>query len=163
MPVQAISLKSYILLVLSVLMFFPKNFVFFVMSWCTSGVGLQVLPFIDNRQMGRTHRFQRFSCFCQFCFVTIFVFVYFLTIAIKLYFKKENVTKTTNRNWTVSLIMIKTILFKIITIYRKILNLCSINILKVNHCCPFLSTRDICLVTYRPSWLVLNKINLPSR
>ena len=22
--------------------------VFFVMSWCTSGVGLQVLPFIDN-------------------------------------------------------------------------------------------------------------------
>jgi len=24
------------------------SLVYFVMSWCTSGVGLQVLPFIDN-------------------------------------------------------------------------------------------------------------------
>ena len=31
------------------------------MSWCTSGVGLQVLPCIDNSHLGSIHRFQRFS------------------------------------------------------------------------------------------------------
>jgi len=36
--------------------------VFFVISWCTSGVGLQVLPFIDNTHLGSIPRFQRFSC-----------------------------------------------------------------------------------------------------
>ena len=33
------------------------------MSWCTSGVKLQVLPFIDDRYLGSMLRFQRFSCF----------------------------------------------------------------------------------------------------
>jgi len=33
------------------------------MSWCTSGVGLQVLPFIDKRHLGSIHRFQWFACF----------------------------------------------------------------------------------------------------
>ena len=27
------------------------------MSWCTSGVGLQVLPFIENCHLGSFHRF----------------------------------------------------------------------------------------------------------
>jgi len=36
---------------------------FFVLSWCTSGVGLQVLSFIDNRHLGSIHRFQRYPCF----------------------------------------------------------------------------------------------------
>ena len=36
----------------SVLNYFHEKVVFFVMSWCTSGVGLQVLPFIDNRHLG---------------------------------------------------------------------------------------------------------------
>jgi len=36
--------------------------VFFVMSWCTSGVLLQLLPFIDNSLMGSIPRFQRFPC-----------------------------------------------------------------------------------------------------
>ena len=34
-----------------------------VMSWCTSGVGLQVLPFIDNNRLGSILHFQLFSCF----------------------------------------------------------------------------------------------------
>ena len=38
--------------------FFPQKVVFFVMSWCTSGVGLQVLPFIDNSHLGSILRFQ---------------------------------------------------------------------------------------------------------
>jgi len=33
------------------------------MSWCTSGVGLQVLPFIDNSHLGSIHRFQWISCY----------------------------------------------------------------------------------------------------
>ena len=32
------------------------------MSWCTSGVWLQVLPFIYNMHLGSILRFQRFSC-----------------------------------------------------------------------------------------------------
>jgi len=32
------------------------------MSWCTSGVGLQVLPFIDNSHLGSILFFQWFSC-----------------------------------------------------------------------------------------------------
>jgi len=32
------------------------------MSWCTSGVGLQVQLFIDNRHLGSIHLFQRYSC-----------------------------------------------------------------------------------------------------
>jgi len=32
------------------------------MSWCTSGVGLQDLPFIDNSHLVSIPRFQRFSC-----------------------------------------------------------------------------------------------------
>ena len=32
------------------------------MSWCASGVGLQYLPFIDNRHLGNIPRFQRFPC-----------------------------------------------------------------------------------------------------
>jgi len=32
------------------------------MSWCTSGVGLQVLPFIDNSHLWSILRFQWFSC-----------------------------------------------------------------------------------------------------
>ena len=35
------------------------------MSWCTSGVVLQVLPFIDNNHLGSTLRFHRFSCLHQ--------------------------------------------------------------------------------------------------
>jgi len=27
------------------------------MSWCTSGVGLQVLPFIDNRHLGSMYNY----------------------------------------------------------------------------------------------------------
>ena len=37
---------SYILLELSLPIYFHKRWVFFVMSCCTSGVGFQVLPFI---------------------------------------------------------------------------------------------------------------------
>jgi len=33
------------------------------MPWCTSGVGLQVLPFINNSHLGSIPRFQRFSCY----------------------------------------------------------------------------------------------------
>ena len=33
------------------------------MYWCTSGVGLQVLPFIDNMHSRSIIRFHRFSCF----------------------------------------------------------------------------------------------------
>ena len=44
----------------------PYNFfimvVFFVMSWCTSDVGLQVLPFIDNSHLWNILRIQRFTC-----------------------------------------------------------------------------------------------------
>jgi len=32
------------------------------MNWCTSGVGLQYLPFIDNRHLESIPRFQRFPC-----------------------------------------------------------------------------------------------------
>jgi len=43
------------------------------MSWCTSGVGLKVLPFTDKRHLGSIHRFQRFSCFTSFplCFLWV--------------------------------------------------------------------------------------------
>jgi len=34
------------------------------MSWCTSGVGLQVLPFIDNRHLGSIPRFHRIPYYC---------------------------------------------------------------------------------------------------
>ena len=53
---------AYILLELSL---FSLKF-FFVMSWCTSGVGLQVLPFIDISHLWSILRFQRFSCFSNF-------------------------------------------------------------------------------------------------
>jgi len=43
---------------------FSLKVVFCVMSWCASGIVLQVLPFIDNRYLGNIHRFQRFSCCC---------------------------------------------------------------------------------------------------
>ena len=46
------------------LIFFIKV-VFFVMAWCTSGVELQVLPFIDNRHLWSILPFQRFSCFFE--------------------------------------------------------------------------------------------------
>ena len=42
--------------------FFPYTVVYFVMSWCTSGIGLQVLPFIDNSHLGSILHFQGFSC-----------------------------------------------------------------------------------------------------
>ena len=45
----------------SVLNYFHEKVVFFVMSWCTSGVGLQVLPFIDKRHLG-SNFLQRFPC-----------------------------------------------------------------------------------------------------
>jgi len=36
------------------------------MSWCTIGVGLQVLPFIDNSHLGSILCFQQLSCLCLF-------------------------------------------------------------------------------------------------
>ena len=47
------------------LSFFIKNVVLFVISWCTSSVGLQVLPFIDNCHLGSILCFQRFSLLFQ--------------------------------------------------------------------------------------------------
>ena len=41
---------------------FIKKVVFFVISWCTGGVGLTVLSFIDNTHLGSILRFQHFSC-----------------------------------------------------------------------------------------------------
>jgi len=40
------------------------------MSWCTSGVGLQALSFIDTRHLGNIPRFQRFPCYyyCNYCY-----------------------------------------------------------------------------------------------
>jgi len=57
------------------------------MSWCTSGVGLQVLPVIDNRHLGSIHHFQRFSCWfwdwkkgVQLGFYWVHCFVYTVRI-----------------------------------------------------------------------------------
>jgi len=55
---------SYILLELSLLIYFHKRWVFFVMSCCTSGVGFQVLPFIDNSHLGSIPGLQLFSLYC---------------------------------------------------------------------------------------------------
>jgi len=42
------------------MLFFPyKTMVFCVMSWYTSDVGLQRLPFIDNRHLGSIYCYQR--------------------------------------------------------------------------------------------------------
>ena len=35
---------------------------FFVMSWCTCSVWLQVLPILDNSHLGSLPRFQRIPC-----------------------------------------------------------------------------------------------------
>ena len=40
----------------------PRYQIVVVMSWCTSGVWLQVLPFIDHRHLGSIPHFQWFSC-----------------------------------------------------------------------------------------------------
>jgi len=34
---------------------------FFVVSWCTSVVRLQILPLIDNQHLASIHRFQLYS------------------------------------------------------------------------------------------------------
>jgi len=41
------------------------------MSWCTSGVWLQDLPFIDNRHLGSIPHFQQFSYFYWNCQTTL--------------------------------------------------------------------------------------------
>ena len=40
------------------------------MSWCTSGVWLQDLPFIDNRHLGSIPCFQRIPCICVVPYTT---------------------------------------------------------------------------------------------
>jgi len=52
---------SYILLKLSLFNSFHESG-FHVMSWCTSSVWLQVLPFIDNMHLGSIPHFQRIPC-----------------------------------------------------------------------------------------------------
>ena len=42
---------------------------FFVMTWCTSSVWLQDLPFIDNWYLGTIRCFQKFPCYKVFVIV----------------------------------------------------------------------------------------------
>ena len=55
-----------------VLIFVHKMFAFFVMSWY-NGVGLQVLPFIDNRHLWSIPCFRRFPCLNCRCYCKIFL------------------------------------------------------------------------------------------
>jgi len=54
------------------LSFFFSLKVFFVMSCCTSDVGLQVLPFINHTHLGSILCFQRFSCIKM---LTIYLYI----------------------------------------------------------------------------------------
>ena len=56
---QRTIILSYIL---NMSLVFIKDCFLCHVSWCTSGVGLQVLPFIDNRHLGIIPRFQWFPC-----------------------------------------------------------------------------------------------------
>ena len=56
---QRTILLSYIL---NMSLVFIKDCFLCHVSWWTSGVGLQVLPFIDNRHLGIIPRFQWFPC-----------------------------------------------------------------------------------------------------
>jgi len=44
------------------------------MSWCTSGVGLQVLPFIDNSHLGSILHFQQLNILAQTLAIVYFGF-----------------------------------------------------------------------------------------
>jgi len=57
---------SYILLEFSFFKSVHKKVVFFVMSWCTSSVWLQVLPSIYNMHLGSIPPFERITCFFSY-------------------------------------------------------------------------------------------------
>jgi len=48
------------------------------MSWCTRGVGLQVLPSMDNRYLGSIQHFHQFSCYefvcASICFLLMILY-----------------------------------------------------------------------------------------
>ena len=62
---------SYLTFYLSYLslFIFIKKVVFFVMSWCTCDVGLQVLSFIDHRYLGSIRRCQLHVLSCYTCLI----------------------------------------------------------------------------------------------
>jgi len=59
------------------------------MSWCTCGVGLQDLPFIDNSRLGSILRFQRFYCLIWFlknsyCVTQLCPYIFYTTSTISI-------------------------------------------------------------------------------